>query len=302
MHRIIGSLFLFCAISFGLGAASPVRAGFVNSLWIGTDNRGDLSVLNTDRTGALLRSEGPVQATGFAIDVQADIIYFGTSIGEIAPRNLTTLTPGTSFAAAGAEDMTFDGQFIWRAGINTGSGPAESPNITKINPLSGTFSLGFTVGFDALGIAWDGSGFWISDFNFNGLVQRFDASGNPTGESFHTSGGFKNGGLAYDPTDNTLYIGTFNKVFHYDTTGTQLGSFIIPGSDGRFVDGLEFEGAPVPVPVPEPGTLALAAFGALGLLGYGWRRKRLLRPTINSDDQVTLFEGERSAVSHSCLG
>ena len=29
---------------------------------------------------------------------------------------------------------------------------------------------------------------------------------------------------------------------------------------------------------------------------------RLLRPTINSNDQFTLFEGERSAVSHSCMG
>ena len=28
----------------------------------------------------------------------------------------------------------------------------------------------------------------------------------------------------------------------------------------------------------------------------------LLRPTINSDDQFTLFEGERSAVSHSRMG
>ncbi len=29
----------------------------------------------------------------------------------------------------------------------------------------------------------------------------------------------------------------------------------------------------VAVPVPEPSTLAIATLGALGLMGYGWRRR-----------------------------
>jgi len=225
---------------------SSWAAQFPNSLWIGTDNTGSLKALNTDRSGTLLRNVGPLQVTGFGIDLNANVIYFGTSIGGITAWDLPTVSPiGTSWSAGGTEGMTFDGQFLWHAGA---LGPVASPNINKINPVTHASVVGFTVPFQALGIAWDGSGFWIAEFSFNGLVQRFDATGNPTGESFHTNFGSTNGGVAHDPTDNSLYIGTVNKVFHYTTTGILLGSFIIPGSDGRFVDGLEFEGTPGGVP------------------------------------------------------
>ena len=112
-----------------LSAASPARA-FDNSLWIGTDNVTSRSVLNTDRTGALLQSVGPVEATGFGIDLNANVIYFGTSTGVITPRNLTSLAAGSSFSAGGTEDMTFDGTFIWRCGA---PGPAASSAIKKID-------------------------------------------------------------------------------------------------------------------------------------------------------------------------
>jgi hypothetical protein len=226
-----------------LGVSDPAHAQFRNSLWIGTDNVSSRMVLNTDRTGTILRQDGPVEATGFAIDLAADTIYFGTSTGGIRPKDLTTLVAGSSFTTAGTEDMTFDGQYIWRAGK---AGPAASPMIQRIDPaLHAVSGSGISLPFDALGIAWDGSGFWIGEFNFNGLIERFDTAGNPTGQSFHTSGNFTNGGLAYDNTDNTLFIGSFGHVYHYTTIGTQLGSFTL--ADNRFVDGLEFQPAP-PLP------------------------------------------------------
>jgi outer membrane protein assembly factor BamB len=252
-------------VSFVLSAAGPARAAS-DSLWIGTDNTADRSVLNTDRAGTLLDSVGPVEATGFAIDQSANVIYFGTSDGSITPRDLTTLTAGTSFSAGGSEDMTFDGTFIWRCGA---AGPDASSTITEIDPATHVASVGFTVPFQALGIAWDGSGFWIGEFGRNGLIQRFDRTGNPTGESFHTSGDFVNGGLAFDNTDNTLYIGTFNQIFHYSTAGTELGSFTVPTGDGRFVDGLEFE--------PEPTIFAELWAGVLGLLTLKSLRARRTR-------------------------
>jgi hypothetical protein len=248
--------------------AGTARAAFVNSLWIGTDNTNSRDVLNTDRSGNVLQAVTLTQSTGFAIDLNANVIYFGDSFGDIIPRNLTTLTPGATFfptPVTATEDMTFDGNLIWRAGK---SGPAASQDITKIDPVTQVSSIAFSVPFQALGITWDGSGFWISEFGINGLVQRFDAAGNP-GASFNTSSGFLNGGLAFDNTDNTLYIGALGKVFHYTTTGTQLGSFSVDPS--TFVDGLEFEGA-----VPEPSSLVLLGL-AIPALAWRIRRHRGIR-------------------------
>jgi hypothetical protein len=257
-----------------LGTAGLAQAQTPNSLWIGTDDATGRLVLNTDRAGALLQSVGPVEATGFAIDLNTNTIYFGTSDGTITPRNLTTLAAGASFSAPGTEDMTFGANFVWRAGT---TGPSPSPIVTKTDPGTHVSSQAFTVPFQALGITWDGSGLWVAEFTSNGLVQRFDPSGNATGQSFHTSGAFVNGGLAYDNTDGTLYIGTFGKVYHYTTTGTQLGFFNIPATDGRFVDGLEFEPVPVtPVPALSHGGLWILAL-TLVLVGYVLARRAARR-------------------------
>jgi len=288
------TLAVVLAIALG-GAASP-QAQFTNSLWIGTDNTSSRSALNTDRNGTLLQSVGPVEATGFAIDLNANVIYFGTSVGKITPRDLTTQVPGASWSASGTEDMTFDGQFIWRAGA---VGPASSPIINKIDPTTHVSVQAFTVPFQALGIAWDGTGLWIAEFTFNGLIQRFDVAGNPTGPSFHTAFNSTNGGLAFDPTDNSIYVGTFNKVFHYTTTGTLLGSFTIPGGDGRFVDGLEFEGtlgglSAGRVPESAPGVpLTLTKSGSDVTLAWG-------ASCLVTDADFEVYEGTLgSFASHS---
>ena len=49
------------------------------------------------------------------------------------------------------------------------------------------------------------------------------------------------GGLAFDSTDNTLWLGARNKLYHYTTAGVLLRTVPI-ATAGRFIDGLEFQG------------------------------------------------------------
>lgn len=230
-----------------LVAAPPETFAYDNSLWVGTGNDASRRILNMSRTGTVLRTVGPEEATGMAIDPAAEVLYVGTSAGLIQRKNLTTLVTEASFSAGGGEDMAFDGQHIWRGG-GCPVGPCSNPIIKKIDPMTQTWVDAFTVPYKALGIAWDGSGFWIGEYTgfFGGeQIVKFDASGTPTGESFRPASNVYIGGLAFDTTDSTLFIGTFGGVYHYTRTGVELGFFPIPAgvAPSRFVDALEFEGS-----------------------------------------------------------
>ncbi len=245
-----GAPTLSAALAFAfLVASSPEVFAYDASLWVGTDNVPSCRILNMSRSGAVLRTVGPEEATGMAIDPDAEVLYVGTSAGLIQRKNLTTLVTEASFSAGGGEDMAFDGQFIWRGG-GCPTGPCSNPIIKKIDPMAQTTVQAFSVPYNALGIAWDGSGLWIGEYTgFPGAnrVMRFDPSGTPTGESFTPAPNVYFGGLAFDTTDSTLFMGTFGGVYHYTRTGTELGFFAIPAGEcpGRFVDALEFQGGAV---------------------------------------------------------
>ena len=261
------SLLMTPVLTLVLGLPHLVWA---DSLWLGTDNTSSRSVLNTDLAGNLIQSVGPLEASGIAINAPANLIYFGTSAGVITGRSLsnpgtvlTTINPVTNFA----EDMAFDGVALWRVDIN-------AQLVESIDPITGTILSSFDPGFTPLGLAWDGANLWVSEFVPDGLVKQFTTAGVATGNQFNAHLGPANpiGGLAFDTADSTLWIGTWSTLYHYQTDGTQLGSFAVPVNDGRFVDGLEFQTGSTTSAVPEPGSFLLLTTG-LAFLGSIIRKK-----------------------------
>jgi streptogramin lyase len=231
------------------------------SLWIGNDGNSGDGILNTNTSGTVLRTIANTSAIGFAID--GNSLYVNNVGGGGGIYDLNTLATTGSFTLPHAsEDMTFDGGFIW-------SGDFSGNALDKVDPATGLRVGGFSVGFTPLGLGTDGAGgFWVSEFASGAILRHFDGAGNLIGTMDPTDITSYRGGIAYDSSDGTLWIGTFGHVYHYTTAGVDLGNFGI--ADGRFVDGLEMS----PSSVPEPGYGALLSVGMLLLAGLKHRLHR----------------------------
>ncbi|MBK8815611.1 MAG: hypothetical protein IPN42_08960 [Methylococcaceae bacterium] len=254
MRRILQTTYLLFILTILIGFPGVSRAGkFDNSLWLGNNGNGLGTlppVLNLDRAGNELRRINTTDATGIAIDPATNRIYLGTRFGKVTIRDLNNPTvpvaarvpPMISNVSFGS-DMAFDGQFLWRTDIG-------SRAVQKIDPTTGAVVFSFDPGavnpnIYLLGIAWDGTHLWGSEYNgFKGgeRILQFTTQGVPTGIEFPAP--LKDdllGGLAFDTTDDTLWIGARDKIYHVDTKGALLGSFNNP-DPSRFIDGLEFQG------------------------------------------------------------
>jgi hypothetical protein len=250
-------------IGLGLLASGIVSTATAipNTLWIGNDTNAAAGILNTDRTGVVLRTIANTASVGFGVDVANGILYTNQNFTDATPRDLATLTPGPVVNLGGvvSEDLSFDG-------TNILSGDFGGSRVVRIDPGSGMIVDSIPLPFTSpLGLTWDGgTGIWVSEFVSGSAVYHFDAAGTLLSSFTPFPGNFA-GGLAYDTTDGTLWIGTFNSVHHFTTAGVELGSF---ATDARFIDGLEFEGGAI----PEPGSLALLGLG-LGLISTLRRRR-----------------------------
>ncbi|MDA0835003.1 MAG: PEP-CTERM sorting domain-containing protein [Planctomycetota bacterium] len=115
----------------------------------------------------------------------------------------------------------------------------------------------------------------------NGILESADA--NPLGDLVGTAGGIVPAGVSKSFAIDTTFIASALNTTGY--AGFQLrdiGGYIVslevrtsdfyPESQ---IPRLSIEYDP-PVLVPEPSTIALFLTGAVGLVGYGWRRKKQL--------------------------
>jgi sugar lactone lactonase YvrE len=244
-------------------------ASYPNSLWLGNDTNSSLGVLNVDRSGAVLQQGIYLSVSGLAIDPTTQTLFVGEgySFNRITPYDIDTLAPsGPSVTipmlpGGAVEDLAFDGTDLWRADVWANA----VQRISASGSVLATYAA--PAGAGPLGIAWDGSQFWVSGY-YSDTIYTMTPAGSFT-PRFTTA--FDHPlGLAYDDTDGTLWMGWYGQVFHFTTTGTQLGGFAI--ADGRYVDGLEFQSAASAV--PEPATLLLLAFGAAAC---GLHRRRIRR-------------------------
>jgi hypothetical protein len=223
-------------------AAPPATA-----LWLGNDTVGD--VFQTDTKGNVITDLPSLPTSGIAWD--GINLYFADPSGNFTKRTADGKTVLDNFAIGpfGGEDLAWDSnrKVLWRILHN----PAT---LQKIDPVGKTLMASYvipnadpTLGtLGGLGIAYDSSRDEL-DVSFcsagcsslaAGLVDRVDPNtGNILGELFRTNG-FATGGLAYDPSTDTLWVGSSGVVRDMDRMGNVLSSFNRP-SPGGFVDGLE---------------------------------------------------------------
>jgi len=257
MRQLRASVYASMFVGMLVWATSVLADTTPNSLWIGNDQNTTFPILNTTTTGTVLRTIPGTSAIGFAIDESSNRLYVNSGFGG-GIYNLDTLASVGSFSLPhSSEDMTFAGGFIW-------SGDFFGQAIDKVDPATGTRVGGFPLGFTPLGLTTDGAGgFWVSEFTSGALLRHYDGSGNLLGTLNPADITDFRGGLAFDPRDGTLYIGTSNSVFHYTTGGVDLGHF--DTGDNRFVDGLEFSAAETAV--PEPASIILVGVGVPMVIG-----------------------------------
>lgn len=297
--RILLTVVTFTCILPGTGSAQ---------LYVGSDLPGPMQVGTYDAsTGAAMNSSF---ITSFGISGPSALLLSGNilyvaSAAAVTAYNATTAAVITSFGTgfpAFIGGLALSGNILYVTNEATGTNTVKTYDATTGAALSLTINLGTRPS----GIAVSGNTLYVAEENAN-LVIGFNAiTGAATGFSIPVT--FPQS-LAL--SGNNLYVGYGAGTARYDaTTGAAIpfSSPIIGGSLGVAISGdnlyvafagagnvSEFDattGAPITsfgtsgsitvngantlavAQVPEPTTLALAAIGALTLIGRNIRRRR----------------------------
>jgi RHS repeat-associated protein len=243
---------------------APECSAVEKTLWIGNDEGGD--TFQTDLSGHVLADIRGLGTTGFAYAGSA--LFFGKRSGEVQERTPNGQEVIRTFSLPPdnpSEDMAWDCKRhkIWRIGHDN--------KLREFDPTTGaeekTFSLpttdptGELTPLGGLGVAYDGKRdvLYVSFCQQGctgleaGLVEIVDPETGAVKGTLFRAAGFKTGGLAYEPDDDTLWVGSNALVRHITLSGEVLSSFARP-QPGGFVDGLEF--SPTPATKPPSGVNA----------------------------------------------
>lgn len=230
--------------------------------------------------GAVVNSwaqQHPGNLGEYAIAVNSTVRTLGNGnngLGLGAEYTLAGAYTGTDYVYPNTSlrfyDGTTDGTFNYSVNFDNGdvyrmNGDWSSPTL-----LFNSLDVG---GGNNLGITFDATdnSLWVSQWGGTNVL-HFDVAGNSLG-SF--SAGFSSiSSLAWDSADNTLWMGSQGKqgtFYQFSKAGVLLDTKVIAALANENTLGGEF--AIHGHPVPEPGTMALLAGGAAGLLLVRRRRK-----------------------------
>jgi len=259
IHRIFVSLMALTSTGAVLAAGPNGTLYAINYFEFGST-----SGLDRIQGGSVLSgSTGNPYDLGIAVagDVRT-IGFYNGYYGSRMDLNGNPLVGGPYTPAANTNtyyDGTSDGKYNYAVDFNLGQ--VFQYDRDWLNPVAlfyvtTPYDVGITMN------AADGS-FWTSQYS-TGVVEHFSHSGVFL-DSFSTGmGAYVLSGLAYDPSDGTLWAGRFDNghnLFQYDLSGNllQVSSYTL---DGYNFYGMEFnQGA-----VPEPASMATLAIGALALV------------------------------------
>jgi sugar lactone lactonase YvrE len=195
----------------------------------------------------------------------------GGSISKVTPSgSISTFASGFNFP----EGLAFNANgVLFMANFSTGT-------VDEVfNVLGISLVVPFASGFDApTGLAFDASGNLYVTNALNGTVTELTTSG---ARFTFATGLVEPRSLAFDANGN-LFVTNLTTISEVDPSGNVSTFADLSGDvptglafDPADSGGLIHELLRQQQPAPEPSGLLLAVVAALGLAGYGWRRRRL---------------------------
>ena len=268
-YNLNGGLLVLSALSRGSGSAAFNFGGgtlgqrpWSSSLAMNLTGSGGNSTVDT--TGGNISLSGNLTGMGGLTKIGSGTLtlaisngYTGTTLvsnGTLLLGNADALV-GSTFDTSGSGSLSFGTLTSAAFGGLQGSGGLVLSNASSVD-------VSLSVGGNNANITFSGN---LSDLNSGGSLTK-------TGTGTLLLSGDDSYGGGTTVLDGTLEL--------LDASALPAGTSLTVSPGGTLIFDPSGGGAPLAGDVravPEPATFALLAAGTLGLLGYGWRRRRAAR-------------------------